>query len=280
MYNRINKRYLMGDSMDYEKLSIRFIRGYERQVDEDGLTQFNKVLPYLSIVYPHRGMYSVCVEDGPYEDLDAHDGCFIVAPHVRHTIVHKIAPNEEVMTPRWIFITVLFDGHLDVTSRFSPPLVIKGEKSATFRRLVDEALHANDDEYGFTKLRIAGEILENLLEISDFTPRFDDLLPIDPALSLIQENCGAPLTADNMAAACHMSRATFFRTFLRTMGKTPFEYLMEKRLSRAAQLLINTNLPLSTVAKECGFCDEFYLSKCFKRTHGTTPSEYRKHGAI
>ena len=266
--------------MDYEKLSIKFIRGYQRQVNTDGSTQTNKVLPYLSIVYPLRGMYNVRVEDGAYEDLDARDGCFIVAPNVRHTIVHRIAPNEDSMTPRWVFLTVLYDGRLDVTSWFSPPLVVKGERSATFRRLVDEALRANDDENGFTKLRIAGELLENLLEISDFTPRFEDLLPIYPALSLMQESFGAPLTADGMAATCHMSRATFFRTFLRMMGKTRFDYLMEKRLSRAAQLLINTNLPLSTVAKECGFCDEFHLSKSFKKMHGTTPSEYRRHGAL
>ena len=266
--------------MDYEKLSVKFIRGYQCQVHEDGSTQTNKVLPYLSIVYPFRGMYNVRVKDGEYMDLDAQDGCFIVAPHVRHTIVHRIAPDEKYMTPRWVFLTVLYDGYLDVTSWFLPPLVVKGEKSTTFRRLVDESICANNDENGFTKLRIAGELLENLLEISDFTPRFEDFLPILPALSLMQESFGASLTADSMAAACHMSRATFFRTFLRMMGKTPFEYLMEKRLSHAAQLLINTNLPLSTVAKEGGFYDEFHLSKCFKKAHGKTPSEYRKHGTI
>ena len=266
--------------MDCEKLSVKFLRGYEIFIKDDGLTHKDKVLPYLSIVYPRKGAYRVCLEDEEFVYLDENNGCFIVAPYVRHTIIHKILHSEDNMIPRWVFITILYDGHLDVTSWFSPPLLVEGELSDTFRRIVDEAIMAEDDGFGFTKLRLSGEILENLLKISEFVPRFENLLPIYPALMMMRKSFASPLFADGLAEACHMSRATFFRTFLKIMNKTPFEYISEIRISQAAQMLINTALPLSTIAKECGFCDEFHLSKNFKKIHGITPSEYRKHGVM
>ena len=57
---------------------------------------------------------------------------------------------------------------------------------------------------------------------------------------------------------------------------TIMEYVMKKRMEKAARLLLNSELSIREVAEECGFCDNEYFSRCFKNYHGTSPVSWRK----
>ena len=57
---------------------------------------------------------------------------------------------------------------------------------------------------------------------------------------------------------------------------TPFEYLNDYRLLRAAEQIAGSNLRINTIAGSCGFNDMSYFSKLFRRKYELTPSEYRK----
>ena len=48
------------------------------------------------------------------------------------------------------------------------------------------------------------------------------------------------------------------------------------RVDRAAELLTTTDLPLAIIAMECGFQDQSYFTKVFKRYRRVRPLEYRK----
>ena len=266
--------------MDLSKLSIEYIDGYERTVTVDGLTQKDKILPYMTVVYPYRGYYQVCLEDDPLSTLPHGAGCYITAPGARHTIVHRICPGQDSMVPRWLRFSVMYDHVLDVTGWFSPPLLVTGEAARPFIGAVDALLEARqrpEYEKNFRKLRIGAQLLEQLLQICDFAPAALELERIYPAILRIKDHFSQRLTVDQLAEACAMSPATFYRLFRQTVGKTPMQYLNEYRLKQAAQLLLFETQTLSAIAETCGYCDEFHLSRNFKAYYGISPREYRKH---
>jgi len=265
--------------MDLSKLSIEFIDGHERTVYRDGLSQKDKILPYMTVVYPYRGYYEVCLGDEPLEVLHRQEGCFLTAPGVRHTIVHRIYPDDDRMVPRWLRFSVMYDHVLDVTGWFSPPLLVTGEQAQPFIQAVDQLLKLRklpDHVQNFRKLRIAGELLEQLLTLCDFQPAALELERIYPAVLMIKDRFHQTITAQQLADACAMSPATFYRQFRQTVHKTPMQYLEEYRLKQAAQYLLTDTETLAAIAEKCGYCDEFHLSRNFKKHYGMSPREYKK----
>ena len=80
-----------------------------------------------------------------------------------------------------------------------------------------------------------------------------------------------------IAAEQFVSVKTLRAVFLQRFGKTFYQYQLESKLSKVCLMLQNQpNIRLKTVAAELGFCDEFHLSKVFKRVYGISPSEYRR----
>ena len=265
--------------MDLSKLSIKFLNGFHRDVYTDGETQKDKILPFMTIVYPHRGYYEVCLGDDPLSCLPHGAGCYITAPGARHTIVHRISPGENFMSPRWIKFSVMYDGILDVTSWFTPPLLVTGAQAEPFVRATDELLEIRqlpDHVQNFHKLRIAGTLLEALTDICECRPVSLELERIYPAILLVKDRYAQTLTVQQLADACAMSPATFYRLFRQTVNKTPMEYLEEYRLTQAAHLLLTESHTLAVIAEKCGYWDEFHLSRNFKKYYGISPREYKK----
>jgi len=64
------------------------------------------------------------------------------------------------------------------------------------------------------------------------------------------------------------------------MGITPARYALGLRLQEACRLLIETSDSISEVASACGFEDECYFSRCFRRQFGIPPHSYRKDHLI
>lgn len=81
---------------------------------------------------------------------------------------------------------------------------------------------------------------------------------------------------DHMAAAIGMSRSSLTRKMRSLMGVSPADFMRQTRLTRAATMLRDTDMPVKEIAYECGFADLNYFGKCFKATHGMTPTGYRK----
>jgi AraC-like DNA-binding protein len=101
-------------------------------------------------------------------------------------------------------------------------------------------------------------------------------LAIRPALDFIERHLHERLTNGVLAERCHFSTDHFIEKFTLAMGTTPAQYLMERRLSVAAQRLLFSNDSIDTIATATGFCDRFHLSRAFKKRFGQTPVAYRK----
>jgi len=265
--------------MDLSKLNVEFIDGYEVQTRRDGWIQKDKILPYMTIVYPYQGYYEVALGDNPLSCLPHGGGCYITAPGARHTIVHRFSPGENRMMPRWLRLSVMYDHVLDATAWFEPPLLVTGDAAQPFIQAVDQLVALRQlpaQEQLFPKLRIATTVLEQLFRLCPFRPAAPEMEQIYPAILTIKDQYFRPLTVEQLADACAMSQATFYRSFQRITHKTPIQYLDEYRLKQAARLILD-NEKLAVVAEQCGFCDAFHLSRNFKRHYGMCPREYRRH---
>jgi AraC family cel operon transcriptional repressor len=74
----------------------------------------------------------------------------------------------------------------------------------------------------------------------------------------------------------HLSAGHVSRTFKLFVGQTPTAYVNERRLSRAAQMLSDTQEMIPDVALECGFENLSYFYRCFGQHFGCTPAQYRQ----
>ena len=96
------------------------------------------------------------------------------------------------------------------------------------------------------------------------------------AIRFIMLNFSKPVTLDQMAHTANMSRRNFCRHFRSMVGTSPTNYLLQVRMNHAAELLITTDLNLSEIAEDCGFCDSNYLCRKFRQEQGVSPLKFRK----
>lgn len=83
------------------------------------------------------------------------------------------------------------------------------------------------------------------------------------------------LSVASVAQDIGLNANYFSVLFKKETGKTPVKVLGDYRLAAACKMLKLTNKPIKTVAYDCGFSDELYFSRAFKRRYGIAPKEYR-----
>jgi len=84
-----------------------------------------------------------------------------------------------------------------------------------------------------------------------------------------------PLDVTALAAAAGLSPAHFSRLFKQAFGESPHGYLLTRRLERAAALLRDTDRSVSDICMMVGLSSVGSFTTSFKRTFGSTPTEYR-----
>lgn len=83
------------------------------------------------------------------------------------------------------------------------------------------------------------------------------------------------LTVADLARVAHLSPAHFSRAFRRTFGEPPHQYLLSRRLERAAALLRGTDWSVVRVCHAVGLSSVGSFTTTFRRYYGRTPVEYR-----
>ena len=91
----------------------------------------------------------------------------------------------------------------------------------------------------------------------------------------ITSNLHKTLSNDDIASVAAISVSHLFLLFHSAFGISPQRYLLEQRMTAARQLLLDPYYNISEGASQVGFSNIFYFSRCFKKYHGVSPSEYR-----
>jgi AraC-like DNA-binding protein len=84
-----------------------------------------------------------------------------------------------------------------------------------------------------------------------------------------------PLDVPALAQAAKLSPAHFSREFRRAFGETPHQYLLTRRLERAAQLLRTTDRSVADICLDVGLTSVGSFTTSFGRAYGMSPTAYR-----
>jgi AraC family transcriptional regulator len=92
----------------------------------------------------------------------------------------------------------------------------------------------------------------------------------------IEAELDTELSLASLAKESGYSRAHFLRMFRAATGLTPHQYVLERRLSAAQQLLRQSKMLLADIALKCGFSSQPHMNDVFRKRLGVTPLEYRR----
>jgi AraC family transcriptional regulator len=95
-------------------------------------------------------------------------------------------------------------------------------------------------------------------------------------LEYLNAHINAPVSLKTLADLAQLSLAYFARAFKTSFGVSPYRWLLDARVRRAQQLLVDKGWPLAQIALESGFADQSHLTRMFRRVTGENPGAWRR----
>ena len=138
-----------------------------------------------------------------------------------------------------------------------------------------------EDGFELSAVSAALEIFSALIKSDCIFRAKEDLTsnrisPFTMSIKYIEQNFNKKISLNDIARYSGISRKYFGEYFKKFTNKTPFEYINEYRIERAAEMLLYTDLSITEIAFECGFNDTSYFSKTFKQYKKSNPRNYKK----
>ncbi|HBE03295.1 MAG: hypothetical protein A2096_03515 [Spirochaetes bacterium GWF1_41_5] len=93
----------------------------------------------------------------------------------------------------------------------------------------------------------------------------------------VHEHCCESINLNTLSQETGFSKSHICREFHAATGRTLIEFLRERRLSLACDLLRRTNTSVTRICYECGFNDLSYFNRSFQAAFKTSPAKYRKN---
>jgi transcriptional regulator GlxA family with amidase domain len=91
----------------------------------------------------------------------------------------------------------------------------------------------------------------------------------------IDANIDQRIMVEALARLANLSVCYFVRAFKQSVGVTPHDYLIRRRVERTMELLSRTDMPLSEIALAAGFADQSHCARRFRQHVGMSPRDYR-----
>lgn len=250
--------------------------------------------------------------DGADFLLKKGDICFIPADHsytrrsvdgtfCTMTYIHFTLPSPVVEEEAPVLAKKLTQRKQELETRVlegeqnpdSPTLVYLQPKTSSHQygdelsTLFDRVLHASTNRHLMHNLTLSVDLCRILLLLSretvnqllsDDTIQNPTLVPrnLKRVIEYIIANYSKPITLDDLACVCHVSKQQVIRYFRVSLNTTPIQYINNYRLSQARELLFRqTHLTIKEIAVELGFENPHYFTRLFTATYGETPTQYR-----
>jgi AraC family transcriptional regulator, transcriptional activator of pobA len=115
--------------------------------------------------------------------------------------------------------------------------------------------------------RLAGDV------VGDLKRSGEPLLA--EVFTVIDRRLGEPLSLRDVADELGMTPGHLTTVVRRRTGRTVQEWIIERRMAEARSLLSDTDMPVGEIARRVGMSDPGYFSRLFRRTHGTSPRQWR-----
>ena len=99
---------------------------------------------------------------------------------------------------------------------------------------------------------------------------------VERARQYLLEHIEQDTSLEELAAATGVSKFYLTRIFKAHYGTSPMEYLRGVRMQRACDLLLETDLPVKTIAKQLSYNSSYHFAQCFRQYAGCNPSVFRR----
>jgi AraC-like DNA-binding protein len=143
--------------------------------------------------------------------------------------------------------------------------------------------------HGLPRLIALCDYLDDLLRCTDYRLLSSVMMQgeddatgqrqINSILDRITADVSQPMSAADLAAELEMSESSFSRFFRRATGNTFTDFLNRVRVSRACQLLMETDRQVTQICYEVGFNNVANFNRRFLEIKGMTPTEFRRQSA-
>lgn len=145
----------------------------------------------------------------------------------------------------------------------------------------------NELQQGSLSNRLYVDSLSNILAVNlirqhtttrPHLPTYEGGLPprqLQQVLDYIDAHLEEEIKLTDLARLLDISQYHFSRLFKQSLGKSPYQYLLQQRVERAKQLLKKTDRLITDIALACGFNSHSHLSKQFRQLTGITPKAFR-----
>lgn len=135
-----------------------------------------------------------------------------------------------------------------------------------------------DDQKDQTTDLIA--ILNNIFfkmytHISDSKSDSESKIALDMK-TFLNKQCTQKFNIDILCKHVSLSKSQTIRLFKKLYGTTPYQYVLDKKISLARKMLENTNLSVKEISQKLCFCSEYSFSNAFKKKTGNSPQKYKK----
>lgn len=132
------------------------------------------------------------------------------------------------------------------------------------------------DNEGLKYARLASALTELFrIGLSSNIDKTQDSSKISDIISYVSDNALTKITIDTICENCHISKYHLCRIFKEHIGITIGDYIKNRRLSEAKQLLADTELSITKIAYLCCFSDSSFFSKTFSKEFGISPTDFR-----
>ncbi len=165
-------------------------------------------------------------------------------------------------------------------SRFSSRLKLDMDAFLQINRMIDQLHQEFTEKSDGWKTILKAEFLKLTVTLSrlyrfEAIPDDAGILQLAGVIAYIQKNYAEPISVSQLARLSNYSERQFIRLFKEAFGCIPMTYITNLRMQKACELLRTTNLSIAEIASRCGYHDNNYFSRIFKKHNGMTPSAYR-----
>ena len=160
---------------------------------------------------------------------------------------------------------------------------IDQELTALFNMFIDETINKQTG-HQFIIDGISTHLTINLFRklkhnIPEERPdrKYNGNVSINKVIDFMMENYNKAFSLVEVSKLANFSPYHFIRIFKDQTGKTPYNYLLDIKVKKACELLIQRDNTITEVCYLCGFSNSSHFTTVFKRKIGISPSEYRKN---
>jgi AraC-like DNA-binding protein len=118
--------------------------------------------------------------------------------------------------------------------------------------------------------------MEKLVAVSRNPGRAREFSSMEKVRDHLERHFREPMKISRLAQMTGVSPATFSRWFKKANGVGLEAYLQDLRLNESRRLLKTGSLPISKIARSCGFKSRPYFVRLFRKKTGTTPTAFRE----